>query len=58
MFPRSGTPKKLTQHNKTMLLGAIDKNLRIKYDDLLATVDYKVKRKSIWRLLLEENRRK
>jgi transposase len=55
---RSGPPKKLTQYDKTQLLEGIDQNPRIKYDDLLATVNYKVKRQAIWRLLREENRRK
>jgi transposase len=57
-LPRPGQPKKLTQYDKTQLLEAIDQNPRIKYDDLLATVDYKVRRQAIWKLLREENRRK
>lgn len=57
-LPRSGQPKKLDQDDKAKLLQAIDQNPRVKYDDLLATVDYKVKRQAIWKLLREENRRK
>lgn len=36
----------------------IDENPRVTYEDLLAGVDNKVKRTSIWRLLHEEGRRK
>ena len=54
----SGRPRKLDEDDKSKLLNAIDTNPRITYDDLLATVDNKVKRTSIWRLLHEEGRRK
>lgn len=56
--PRSGRPRKLDADDKTKLLDAIDTNPRITYVDLLATVDNKVNRTSIWRLLHEEGRRK
>jgi transposase len=56
--PRSGRPRKLNEADKTKLLEAIDENPRITYEDLLTTVDNKVKRHSIWRLLHEEGRRK
>lgn len=57
-LPRSGRPRKLDESDKTKLLEAINENPRITYDDLLATVDNKVKRHSIWRLLHDEGRRK
>jgi hypothetical protein len=46
-LPRSGRPHKLNEANKTKLLKAIDENTRITYEDLLTTVDNKVKRHSI-----------
>jgi transposase len=55
---RSGRPRKLDSEDKEKLLTTIDDNPRVTYDDLLATVDHKVKRHSIWRLLAEEGRRK
>lgn len=55
---RSGRPRKLDENDKSKLLETIDTNPRITYEDLLATVDNKVKRHSIWRLLHEEGRRK
>jgi transposase len=57
-LPRSRRPRKLTEDDKTKLLDAIDANPRITYDDLLTTIDNKVKRTSVWRLLHEEGRRK
>ncbi|KAJ5133089.1 hypothetical protein N7448_001882 [Penicillium atrosanguineum] len=41
--PRSGRPRKLDEDNKLKLLNAIDTNLRITYENILATVDHKVK---------------
>lgn len=57
-LPRSGRPRKLDEDDRQNLLDAIDINPRITYEDLLTTVDHKVKRNSIWRLLHEEGRRK
>ncbi|KAJ5108255.1 hypothetical protein N7456_004930 [Penicillium angulare] len=56
--PRSGRPKKLDETDKERILDAIDENPRVKYDDLLAEVDHKVCRRSIQRLLRENNLRK
>lgn len=56
--PRSGCPRKLNENDKERLLDAIDENPRVKSDDLLAEVDLKVCRQSIWRLLKECNLRK
>lgn len=55
---RSGRPRKLDKDDKSKLLEAVDSNPRIAYKDLLTTVDNKVKRHSVWRLLHKENRRK
>jgi len=55
---RSGPPKKLDEEDKAKLLRAIEENPRIKYDSLLALIDFKVQRQTIWRLLREENKRK
>ncbi|KAJ5654775.1 hypothetical protein N7490_001778 [Penicillium lividum] len=57
-LPRSGPPKKLNEEDKENILQAIDDNPCVKYDDLLTTVDHKVCRDTIWRLLREENKRK
>ena len=56
--PRSRRPKKLTESDKGCILEAIHDNPKITYEDLLAEVDYKVKRRSIQRLLNAENMRK
>jgi transposase len=55
---RSGRPRKLDDDDRAKLLNAIDENPHVSYEDLLSTVDHKVKRASIWRLLAEEGRRK
>jgi transposase len=55
---RSGPPKKLDEEDKAKLLRAIEENPRIKYDGLLALIDFRVQRQTIWRLLREENKRK
>lgn len=55
---RSSPLKKLDEEDKAKLLRAIEENPRIKYDGLLALIDFKVQRQTIWRLLLEENKRK
>ncbi|KAJ5660135.1 hypothetical protein N7507_006586 [Penicillium longicatenatum] len=57
-LPRSDQLKKLNDEDKEKIHKAIDDNPRVKYDDLLASVDYKIRRQAIWRLLREENRRK
>ncbi|KAJ5104253.1 hypothetical protein N7532_004782 [Penicillium argentinense] len=56
--PRSGRPKKLSEAEKDRLLNAIHGDPKIQYEDLLAEVDYKVKKRSIQRLLNAENMRK
>ncbi|KAJ5938323.1 hypothetical protein N7466_001457 [Penicillium verhagenii] len=56
-LPRSGPPKKLNEEDKENILQAIDDNPCVKYDELLATVDHKVCRDTMWRLLREENKR-
>lgn len=57
-MPRSGRPRKLDDDDKAKPLNAIDKNPRASYEDLLSTIDYKVKRASIERLLAKEGRLK
>ncbi|KAJ5982151.1 hypothetical protein N7451_012251 [Penicillium sp. IBT 35674x] len=57
-LPRSGPPKKLNDEDRENIHRAIDTNPRVKYDDLLATVDYRVRRQTIYKFLKEENRRK
>lgn len=57
-LPRSGRPRKLDDADKQKINDMIDENPRVIYEDLLAGVDNKVKRTSIWRLLHEEGRRK
>lgn len=56
--PRSGRPKKITEAEKDAILDVIHGNTKTQYKDLLAKVDYKVKRRSIQRLLDAENMRK
>lgn len=56
--PRSGRPRKLDEYDKRKIDDLIDENPRVTYEDLLAGVDNKVKRSSIWRLLHETGRRK
>lgn len=55
---RSGRPRKLNENDKDKVLATINDNPRVTYEDLLATIDNKVKRTSVWRLLHEEGRRK
>lgn len=55
---RSGGPLKLEEHDKRLLLEAIDNNPRIKYDALLALINYKVSRQTIWRTLQAVHKRK
>jgi transposase len=57
-LPRSGTPKKLDETDRLRILEAISENPRIKYDALLALVNFKCGRATIWRLLQGENKRK
>lgn len=55
---RSGRPKKLSEAEKDRILESIHGNPRITQEDLLASVDHKVKIRSIQRLLNAENLRK
>jgi transposase len=55
---RSGRPKKLSEAEKDQILEAIHGNPRITQEDLLTSVDHKVKLRSIQRLLNAENLRK
>jgi transposase len=55
---RSGRPRKLSEEDRDRILEAIHGNPRITREDLLATVDYKVKKDSIRRLLNVEGLRK
>lgn len=57
-LPRSGTPQKLNNYEKSLLIQAIEENPRIKYSELLALVDCKVSRQTIWRLFQSSNHRK
>lgn len=50
-LPRSGGPQKLEENEKSHLFQAIEENPQIKYEALLALVNYKVSRQTIWRLL-------
>ena len=56
--PRSGAPKKLTEEDAECIRARIRADPHSKYDDLLAEVNWKVKRRSIQRLLGLENMRK
>ncbi|KAJ5183133.1 hypothetical protein N7492_000749 [Penicillium capsulatum] len=56
--PRSRRPRSLDDDDKSKLLHSIDENPRVTYDELIATVDFKAYRSTIWRLLHEEGRRK
>lgn len=56
--PRSGRPQKLDENDKAKLLEAVDKNPNISNEELLALVDHKVKRQSIWRVLKEKGKQK
>lgn len=56
--PRSGRPQKLDEADKAKLLEAVDKNPNISNEELLALVDHKVKRQSIWRVLKEKGKQK
>ena len=55
---RSGRIKKLTEAEKDRLLNAIHGDPKVTAEDLLKEVDYKVKYRSIQRLLNAENLRK
>lgn len=57
-LPRSSAPRKLNEDDKAKINAAINNNPRILYDDLLASVDNKVKRASIQWLIAKEGRRK
>lgn len=55
---RSGGPQKLDENEKSFLFRAIKENPHIKYDALVALIDYKVSRQTIWRLFQSANHRK
>jgi len=55
---RSGGPRKLTEDDRDHIYETIQQNPSILVADLLAEVDYKVKRTSIWRLTHEMGLRK
>lgn len=57
-LPRPGRPRKLSDNDKERVIDLIEENPRVKCEDLLAEVDHKVCRMSIWRLLRESNKRK
>lgn len=57
-LPRSGTPKKLDEADRLKLLQAISENPRVKSEALLALVNFKVCRTTVWRLLRSEKKRK
>lgn len=54
-LPRSGRPRKLSDDEKERVLNLSTEKPRVKCEDLLAEVDQKVCRMSIWRLLQESN---
>ena len=54
-LPRSGTPQKLTNDEKSLLFQAIEENPRIKHSELLALVNYKVSRQTISRIFQSAN---
>ncbi|KAJ5759150.1 hypothetical protein N7520_006306 [Penicillium odoratum] len=56
--PRSGRPKKLDGDDKAKILEAVDKNPHIKYEEILAMVNHKVAKQSIWRLLRANGKQK
>lgn len=55
---RSGRPSKLDDNDRQKILQKIHEQPRVLYEDLLAKVDYKVKKRSIARLLGVENLKK
>lgn len=57
-LPRSGAPKKLTEDDRDHIFETIQEKPSILIEDLLAEVDYKVHRMSIWRLTHEMGLRK
>jgi transposase len=56
--PRSGPPKKLSEEDEERIKSHIQQDPHVTYDDLLADVDYKVKRRSIQRFLHTNKLRK
>lgn len=50
---RSGRPRKLTDDDIAKINKKIEENPKVSYEDLLAEVDHKVERSSIWRVLAE-----
>lgn len=56
--PRSGAPRKLTEEDRDHVYDLIQQTPSITREDLLAEVDYKVKKTSIWRLTHEMGLRK
>lgn len=56
--PRSGAPRKLDEDDRDRLHGRILEDPHVQYEDLLAEVDWKVKKESIRRLLNEMGLRK
>jgi len=48
---RSGGPKKLDEEDRSRVIQAIQENPRVKYDGLLALLNYKVHRATIYRFL-------
>ncbi|KAF4760544.1 hypothetical protein HAV15_006452 [Penicillium sp. str.  len=57
-IPRPGPIRKLTGEDRDRVYDAIQSRPDITREDLLAEVDYKVKRHSIWRLTYEMGLRK
>jgi transposase len=55
---RIGRPRKLTDEDRDHIYDTIQQNPSILVEDLLAEVDYKVKRMAIWRLTYEMGLRK
>lgn len=56
--PRPGAPKKLDSDDISCIKEHIQRDPHVKYDDLLADVDHKVKKRSIARLLQVDKIRK
>lgn len=54
-LPQSGTPQKLNNYEKSLLFQAIEESPQIEYSELLALVDYKVSRQTIWQLFQSSN---
>ncbi|KAJ5238389.1 hypothetical protein N7468_003008 [Penicillium chermesinum] len=55
---RSGRPRKLNSDDIAKIYKKIEENPKVSYEDLLAEVDHKVTKQSIWRLLAEKGRTK